>query len=145
ELCGSLGYGVYPGVSEVLAALEGHEAIAVGLGTGNVEIGARAKLRPGSLDEHFAFGGFGCDHEDRAQLIEMGAVRGAARLDVAREACRVIIVGDTPHDVTAARAIGAECVVVRTGWSTLEDLVAAAPDLLVDDLTDPRALSHLLG
>ena len=143
EIARGDGYRVLPGVVEVLDALIDREGIAVGLGTGNVERGAREKLRPGGIEGRFAFGGFGCDHEDRGRLLEAGAARGSARLGAARDGCRVVVIGDTPRDVEAARAIGAETLIVRTGWSTLEDLRAAGPDRLVDDLLDPSALAFL--
>ena len=138
-------YHVHDNVLGVLASLERRDGFAIGLGTGNVEAGARAKLRRGQLSERFAFGGFGCDHEERKRLIAIGAERGAARLGVAREACRVVIVGDTPKDVEAALAIGAECLGVGTGPHTPGELREAGATLVCDDLSDPRASAMLLG
>ncbi|MFK7991687.1 MAG: HAD family hydrolase [Sandaracinaceae bacterium] len=145
ELPKSENYRVFPGVEDLLGALTPSAGLAIGIGTGNVEEGARAKLRQGGLDTHFAFGGFGCDHELRTKLVEAGATRGASRLGVPRGDCRVVVIGDTPRDVSAARAIGAECLVVKTGWSAIEDLEATEPDRLVNDLTDASALAFLLG
>lgn len=131
-------YAVFAGVVELLDALEGREGFAVGLGTGNVEAGARAKLRRGGIDDRFSFGGFGCDHEERARLIAAGAARGAARLDRPVEACRVIVVGDTPRDVEAALAIGAECVGVATGGCDARSIRDAGATWVLDDLTQPE-------
>lgn len=108
-------YRVLPGVVAVLAWLAGVERIAIGLGTGNVKRGAYAKLARGSLDTAFGFGGFGCDAEDRTELLRVGARRGAEALGVTLEACRVVVIGDTPKDVAAAHGIGAECIGVGTG------------------------------
>jgi phosphoglycolate phosphatase len=112
------------------------ENVAVGLGTGNVERGARAKLDRVGLAGRFAFGGFGCDHEDRAELLRVGAARGAARLGLAFDACRVVVIGDTPLDVAAAHAIGAECVAVATGSYALADLAACGPAFACDRLDE---------
>ena len=128
-----------------MAALPAHGHLALGLGTGNVEAGARAKLARVALDGAFAFGGFGDDHEDRALLVRAGAERGAARLDRPLDACRVVIIGDTPRDVAAARAIGAECLAVATGGATAEVLRAAEPTRLVADLTHPSVPAFLAG
>ncbi|HEU4407370.1 MAG TPA: haloacid dehalogenase-like hydrolase [Polyangiaceae bacterium] len=122
-----------------LAALEragSFEGVALGLGTGNVERGARAKLARVGLAGRFTFGGFGCDHEERAELLRVGAARGAARLGRAPEACRVVVVGDTPLDVAAAHAIGAECVAVATGSYARAELAACGPAFTCDRLDE---------
>src|SRR6185295_3780747 len=114
ELAAGKGYVVYPGVHEILAAVRDTPGVAVGLGTGNIKKGAYAKLVPGGLHAHFAFGGFGCDHEDRGELLRAGARRGAEALGVPLDDCRVVVIGDTPRDVAAAQKLGAECIGVGT-------------------------------
>ncbi len=130
-------YTVYAGVVELLEGLRGRGGMALGLGTGNVEAGARLKLRRGGLNDYFAFGGFGCDAEAREELIGIGARRGAARLGVPWDECRVVVIGDTARDIEAARAIGAECLAVATGFVSREELAALGPTYCVADLTDP--------
>jgi phosphoglycolate phosphatase-like HAD superfamily hydrolase len=56
---------------------------------------------------------------------------------------RVIVVGDTPRDIEAARAIGAGVVAVATGGYDLDALAAA--DVAVATLADPRALARIRG
>ena len=143
ELENEDGYVVHPGVAPLCERLDRMETVALGLGTGNVEAGARAKLEVGSLNSWFRFGGFGCDHEDRAELLRAGAQRGVTQLGlpasaVSGEAVRVVVIGDTPKDVHAARTIGAFCVAVRTGGYSESDLSGA--DLIVSDLTDDRVM-----
>ncbi|HEY8073440.1 MAG TPA: HAD family hydrolase [Labilithrix sp.] len=144
EVTASEGYTVMPGVREVLAWLEGIERVAIGLGTGNLERGARTKLTRGELWHRFAFGGFGSDHEDRAELLRVGAARGAQRLGVAIASCRVVVIGDTPKDVAAAHAIGATCIAVATGSYSLEDLARTGAAHAFATLEDPRARSALI-
>jgi phosphoglycolate phosphatase len=115
ELEKSDGYRVFPGVHDVVARVRAAAGVAVGLGTGNVKRGAYAKLAPGELAGHFAFGGFGCDAEERSEVLRSGARRGAEALGVPLDECRVVVIGDTPKDVAAAKALGAECVGVGTG------------------------------
>lgn len=120
-------YVVHPGVTSILEWLPRTASVAIGLGTGNVRRGAYAKLARGELHEAFPFGGFGCDAEDRTALLRVGAQRGAAALGVPLADCRVVVIGDTPKDVTAAHGIGAECIGVGTGGfapKTLRDLGA---------------------
>jgi phosphoglycolate phosphatase len=134
-----------PGVRELLARVRDIPGFAVGLGTGNIEAGARVKLGHFDLWPAFDFGGFGSDAWDRSALIGVGAARGAARLGLPVSDCRVIILGDTPLDVVAAHANAAECLGVLTGGDTRETLGAARADVIFDDLTDPAALDWMLG
>jgi phosphoglycolate phosphatase len=120
-------YRVHPGVTSILEWLPKTARTAIGLGTGNIRKGAYAKLARGALDGSFAFGGFGCDAEDRTELLRVGAQRGAAALGAPIAECRVVVIGDTPKDVAAAHGIGAECIGVGTGGfepSALRDLGA---------------------
>lgn len=145
EVQGARSYGVHAGVTEALEALAGREQVAQGLGTGNIERGARIKLERVALNRWFDFGGFGCDAEARPALIRRGAGRGADRLGVPLEACRVVVIGDTPKDVHAAHAMGAECLSVATGGATREALVGCGADFVFDDLSAPGALEALFG
>jgi phosphoglycolate phosphatase-like HAD superfamily hydrolase len=135
ELERTQGYVVFPGVVRVLESLAGARGVAIGLGTGNVEPGARLKLGRGGLNAHFAFGGFGSDHEDRAELLRRGMERGAEKLGASPADVRTIVVGDTPRDVSAGHAIGAYVVAVTTGWTKADELARAGADLVLADLT----------
>jgi phosphoglycolate phosphatase-like HAD superfamily hydrolase len=137
-------YRVHPGTREAIAA--GHAAgCAVGLGTGNIRAGAEVKLGHVGLMAPFAFGGFGDDHEARPELIRVGAERGARQLGVAREAARVVVIGDTPKDVEAAHAIGAQSVAVATGTFDLATLQQCRPTFAFEHLAVPGALEAVLG
>jgi phosphoglycolate phosphatase len=142
-LASSPGYAIYPGVLDLLDHLEKQANYAIGLGTGNVERGARTKLVKGDLGSRFAFGGFGDDHEQRPLLIEAGARRGAARLGRPLDQCRVVVIGDTHRDVEAALAIGAECIAVATGGTDLQELLRCGATYAVADLTAPQVTELL--
>jgi phosphoglycolate phosphatase len=137
-------YRVHPGMWEAVERALGRGA-AVGLGTGNIREGARLKLQRVNLFECFQFGGFGCDSEDRTELIRCGASRGAQRLGLPLAEVRVVVVGDTPKDVMAARGIGAECVGVATGSFQVDQLLASGATWAFPTLEHPSALSALLG
>lgn len=121
------------------ARASGH---AVGVGTGNVRRGAMVKLSRAGLDGAFGFGGYGCDAEERAEVLRAGVLRAHAA-GAATDA-EVLVVGDTPKDVAAAHAIGARCLAVATGSFDGEALRAAGADLLAVDLADPVS-SRALG
>ena len=136
-------YRLHEGVTQALAAARSR-GCGIGLGTGNVQEGARLKLERVGVFGEFAFGGFGSDAEDRTQLLRHGAERGARHLGVSLDACRVVVIGDTPKDVAAAQGIFAECIGVGTGSFTPEELRASGANHAFASLSAPGALSALL-
>lgn len=145
ELENADGYRVFPGVHAVLERVRMAAGVAVGLGTGNVKRGAYAKLAPADLVGHFSFGGFGCDAEDRTEVLRSGARRGAESLGVPLDECRVVVIGDTPKDVAAAKGIGAECVGVGTGGFSPASLVELGAACGFATLEEHGVLDFLLG
>jgi phosphoglycolate phosphatase len=137
-------YFVHAGMREAVAESRARKEVAVGLGTGNVRQGARVKLERVGIYDQFAFGGFGCDHEDRVELIRHGARCGAQLLGAPLEECRVVVIGDTPKDVAAAQGIGALCIGVGTGNFTAAQLREAGADFAFSDFTERGALEALL-
>lgn len=139
------GYRIHKGIEQSLAEALSRPGYAVGLGTGNVVDGARVKLDRVGLYERFSFGGFGSDAEDRAELIRIGAERGARSLGVPRAACRVVVIGDTPKDIEAAQKNGAESIGVGTGQYRPEELRERGASYAFTDLEEAGALDALLG
>lgn len=138
-------YRLHRGVSDALEIAERRPNGALGLGTGNLRLAAKAKLDPFGLFERFRFGGFGCEHEDRATILRWGAERGARRLGRAREECDVLVIGDTPKDVIAGHAIGASVIAVATGPYRAMELRRAGAVHVFDDLGDPEVREILHG
>jgi len=132
---------VHAAVLPLLDALDRAGHAAVGLGTGNVARGAELKLTRGALWHRFTFGGYGCDHEDRARLLHAGAERG--RLRLGSMDAPVIVIGDTPKDVAAAHAIGATCIAVATGTYGMDELRETGASLVVETLEDGRVADAL--
>lgn len=136
---------VLPGVLDLLDRIAELDHVAVGLLTGNVEQGARAKLAHYGLSKRFAFGGFGDVHNDRND-IAAAAIRAAQQhLAVNSNGAGsllngAMVIGDTINDVNCARSIGAYAVAVATGHSSSTELAKTSPDLLLTDLTDADAL-----
>jgi phosphoglycolate phosphatase-like HAD superfamily hydrolase len=127
---------VMPGIRELIDALSERPDAVVGLVTGNIEAGARLKLRPTGLLPHFRVGAFGSDHIDRRRLPLIARERAGRLVGQAFDFERLTIIGDTPHDVDCARACGAVAVAVATGQYRADELAACAPDLLFHDFSD---------
>lgn len=138
------GVQVMPGIVGLVTALAARPDAVVGLLTGNIEAGARLKLRPTGLLPRFRVGAFGSDDMDRRlPLIARERARRLTGHDFGFE--RVTIIGDTPHDVDCARACGAMAVAVATGQYPAGELAACAPDLLFPSFADVgRTLAALL-
>jgi phosphoglycolate phosphatase-like HAD superfamily hydrolase len=137
-------YRLHEGIVEALRAARERE-LGIGLGTGNLVEGARIKLSRVGVYEEFAFGGFGSDAEDRTELLRHGAERGARHVGAPLAECRVVVIGDTPKDVSAAQGIGAECIGVGTGTYTVDALRACGATHAFPSLSAPGALAALLG
>ncbi|MEZ4360717.1 MAG: haloacid dehalogenase-like hydrolase [Kofleriaceae bacterium] len=111
---------VLPSVASTLATLGA--SAALGVATGNVEPAAAIKLRHAGLSAHFRFGGYGSDSHDRAELVAVAIARARA---FAAATTPVVVVGDTVHDIAAARACDVEVCAVATGGAPREALGAA--------------------
>jgi phosphoglycolate phosphatase len=132
---------VMPGVYELLDALESHPEVVLGLLTGNLADGARAKLRSVGIDPgRFRVGAYGSDHEERSSLPEVARrrLRDELGMDVAGSDC--VIIGDTPADVTCGRAVGARAIGVATGRYSAEELRRHGAAAVFADLSDTAAV-----
>lgn len=139
---------LYPGINDLLTALEPYEAdrrALVGLLTGNVEHGAALKLRSAGLDPaRFAVGAFGSDSHRRADLPAVAARRAAERTGGRFSGDDLVIVGDTPDDVACARPMGARTVAVATGFYDTNALRAAGATHVFENLGDTQAVLDAL-
>jgi phosphoglycolate phosphatase-like HAD superfamily hydrolase len=88
-----------------------------------------------------------------AEVLNRYLVHLPEQLDLARtfevlpgahSEARAVVIGDTPHDVRAARAIGADCIAVSTGHYRAAALEAAGARVVVSDLR-AREVLQVLG
>jgi phosphoglycolate phosphatase-like HAD superfamily hydrolase len=145
------GFRVLPGVAGLLAALADAGA-PLGLCTGNVEDGARLKLARGDIDGFFewgpgAIGGFAQDGEARELLVRAALDRGSVRLGTPLSPGDALVVGDTPRDVSAARAHGVPVLAVATGRFGGDELRSAGADGVLESLEGaaPAILAWVAG
>lgn len=125
------------GVFPLLDAVEAHEGLVLGLLTGNLVEGADVKLRAVRIaPERFRVGAFGSDHEDRPRLPPIARSRASALLGREVAGNKLVIIGDTPYDVTCGRGIGARAIAVATGGSPRAELEAHEPVACFDDFAD---------
>lgn len=120
-------YRVMPGIVELLQRLS-HSGVLLGITTGNVAAAAHMKLERGRLNRYFAFGGYGSDSPDRTVLTQKAIGRASRLLGSDVDPARVLVVGDTPHDVAAAHGAHAVAVAVATGHYDLAALRATGAE-----------------
>jgi len=102
--------------------------------TGNFEAGAKIKLEHFDLWRYFRCGAFGDDSADRNDLVPF-AVERARRCGLPDiDAHDILVVGDTPHDVACARAVGAIPVGVATGGFSADKLRESGADIVFENL-----------
>jgi len=113
-----------PGAAELVEALKSDPLVTVGVVTGNIEAAAWLKLRSAGLPLEYDFGAFGEEASERSDLLRLGWERGRTQASLAAE---LIVVGDTPADISAAREVGARSAAIAAGPYSLQRLLAEGP------------------
>ncbi|HEX8744717.1 MAG TPA: haloacid dehalogenase-like hydrolase [Thermoleophilaceae bacterium] len=137
-----------PGTTEALERLAGEPGVIQSLLTGNVERNAMLKLKPFGLARfvEFGCGAYGSDHRVRGELVAIARARAEQAHDVTLARGDVVLIGDTPLDVAAAREGGARAVGVATGPYDEEALAASGADAVLPDLADTeRVMGAIFG
>ncbi len=135
------GIRVYPGIEDLLRSLEGREDTVVGLLTGNLERGAHIKLSAAGIDpDRFRVGAFGSDSSVRADLPAIAAARAVPLIGRVPEGDEIIIIGDTPADMTCGDGVGARAIGVATGRHSVVELLAAGGHAAFEDLSNTKAV-----
>jgi len=124
-----------PGARRLVAALTQAPTVRVGVATGNLEPSTKLKLRSAGIEVELDFGAYGGEVDDRAALVQSAIDRATSSLP-AGDPWTTWVLGDTPHDVAAAKKLGARSMAVAQGPYTTEDLRATGADRVVADLTE---------
>ena len=133
---GAEGVRVMPGVCELLDALDERADVVLGLLTGNLVAGARAKLDAAGINpDRFAVGAYGSDHETRSELPAVAQRRARETLGLDIAGSDVVVIGDTPADLSCGRGIGARAIGVATGHYSVEELASHQPAAVFSDLS----------
>jgi phosphoglycolate phosphatase len=129
-----------PGFPQLLEAL--NREAKLGLATGNFSKAARLKVEHYGIADYFDGGGFGEVSVDRADVVKAAieAVVDGHRPD------DVLVIGDTPHDITSALANGVRAVGVATGSNSTDELRECGAHLVFESFEDwQKAAATLLG
>ena len=136
--------GLHPGVLGILEEAHQRPELVQALLTGNIEKGARLKLTRYGVNHFFDFGAFADDSSIRNELGPHAKRRAEEKHGEDFPPERIFVIGDTPHDVACARAIGAKAIAVATGSFTKRQLKDCGADAVFTDLAHPKAFFDLL-
>ena len=149
DILDSAGYqviSVFNGADALERLREGARSnVILGLLTGNLEQGARAKLEAVGLEPaRFRVGAFGSDHEQRPELPAIARERTRRQLGVDVSGDSMVVIGDTPADLTCGLSIGASAIGVATGRYSVQQLMQHNPLAVFSDLSDTRAITRAI-
>ncbi|MDI1463813.1 haloacid dehalogenase-like hydrolase [Catellatospora sp. KI3] len=135
------------GAAAAVAALAEVPGVVQTVVTGNIRDAARIKLAafdllgPMDLD----IGGYGGEHPVRSVLVRLARDRAERKHGVALPDHRVVVIGDTEHDVEGALHNGVTAIAVATGGATVAQLHAAGAHTVLESLADTAALLRAIG
>ncbi|RCW43300.1 phosphoglycolate phosphatase-like HAD superfamily hydrolase [Halopolyspora algeriensis] len=138
---------VLPGVWQALDALAAEPDMHQSVLSGNTADVARTKLEAFGLERYLDLpaGAYGDDHRERAELVTIARDRVARQFGTTVPAERIVLIGDTPHDVDVALSAGTHIVAVATGEYSVDDLRAAGAESPLEDLTSLSRLRRALN
>jgi len=137
---------VLPHVRENLEVLSQRDDVVTMLLTGNVAAGAKAKLRHYGLWDFFDAGGaFSVEGSDRPSIARHARQLAAQHGGEMPTGEQMVVIGDTPHDITCGKTIGARTIALATGPGyDLDALQACDPWVALGELPAPGELAALL-
>ena len=138
-------YDLIPGVEKFLKLLSKDKDVILGLGTGNLEEGAKIKLEPSKLGHYFAIGGYGEDGHTREEMLLAAVKRAEKKFKVKIAPEDVYVIGDTHRDICAAKNCGFHSAVLTNGFGEAQKIQRAAAELETKDFTDISTFCVWLG
>jgi phosphoglycolate phosphatase len=130
-----------PGFPHLLEALSQRKDVRIALATGNFSQAAWMKVEHYGIKQYFSGGVFGEASLDRSEMVRSGLQ--AIAKGIAPE--EVLIIGDTPHDVSSALDNGLTAVGVATGNYTVDQLRESGARMVFQDFSGWQAAAAKLS
>jgi len=125
--CPDLRRKVCPGARLLLYKLS-RRGVPAALVTGNLTRIGWTKMERAGLRQYFRFGAFSELARDRAGLVRIAVAHARREGWIGRNG-PVVLIGDHPNDMRAARANGIRAIAVGTGIIDQKELVRQKPDV----------------
>ena len=119
---------LYPGAADLLLRVKA-TGWHIGMATGKSRAGVDRWLVDYGWQEVFDTNHCADDGPGKPDPAMLQAAMAA----VGAEPHQTVMIGDTTHDVTMAKAAGVACIAVTWGFHTVEELQAAEADLICTD------------
>jgi len=132
------------GVRELLGLLNSSTSHILGVLTGNLSTIAKEKLTLTEISQYFKEGFYADNYDDRNRLV-VDAVTTCVSKYSLPDAKNVIIVGDTPLDVKAAKAAHATSIGIASGVYSMRALSQSGATRTFKDLTPTNDLLSSLS
>jgi phosphoglycolate phosphatase len=140
--CPDLRRRVCPGARMLLYKLS-RRGVPAALVTGNLTRIGWTKMERAGLRRYFRFGAFAELARDRAGLVRIAVARARREKWIGKDS-PIVLIGDHPNDVRAARANGIRSIAVGTGIVDQGELLRQKPDIYVPDMRSLK-LADLFG
>jgi len=134
-----------PGIIELLDMLDELPNVHLAIGTGNIEPGARTKLKRVGIDHFFPVGGYCTDSESRPSIIRAAYDRSRRYFGIDFDLEHTFVIGDTPLDIHAGKQLGALTIGVATGGIPLDVLKGHNPHAAFESLADKQLFRTVVG
>lgn len=131
-----------PNAREVLTHVNATSGYANLLLTGNLRRAAEVKLSSCGLGEFCWDGAFGESGPERNQVA--AAARQLVNETWGDDTLPLLVIGDTPRDIAAARFIDAAVIAVASGTHSVESLARYQPDYLLPALPSPEEFGGIV-
>ena len=114
----------------------------LGLITGELEVGAKFKLKKVGLWKYFPVGGFGDDSKTRIGIAK-SALRKAENF-YKTSFDKIYVIGDTINDIECGKSIKAKTISITTGAHSLEKLKSKNPNLIINNFKSLYSKGEIL-
>ncbi len=136
---------VLPGVVSLLDRLESGGQL-LGLVTGRAEAASRVILERSALLHYFPVSAFGDEGDQREDILRLAIRRAKELRNFKHEQHSLVVVGDAPRDIHAAKVLRARTVAVASGYHTMAELAQCSPDAMLPNFQNQQlALDAILG